>query len=187
MTAKTLAELALKVWGVMLILEALSSLPTTLWALATFPAAGDEQAALMHTSQAGILISIAVRGVIGLAVLVWADALVRLFEDSEVPLEVTASPREVGALAFAVVGVFVLVSGLQSAAFPGYVWFTTRGLDLTGSSQYFWERQGETLARAAVQVAAGTFLLVGSEAVLRGWRKVRGFPPSDPPADHDAA
>ena len=63
MNAKTLAELALKLWGVLLVLGTLLSLPAALWTVWMVPG-GDEQAALMRASQIKGVVQIAAGSVL---------------------------------------------------------------------------------------------------------------------------
>jgi hypothetical protein len=97
MSAKTLAELALKLWG---------------------------QASFMRASQAGYVLSVIGPALAGIVVMVWADAIVALFESDSTPLQIDVSSTQLQVLAFAIVGVFILVDGLQNAAAAGYVLFT---------------------------------------------------------------
>ena len=178
MNAKTLAELALKLWGVLLALGSLLSLPAALWMTWTVPS-GDEQAAFMHATQVGYTLNVVLQGLGGVAVLVWADRIVALFEADDTPLNIDVSHAHVQILAFAIVGVFVLIDGLQNAVAAGYVLWTKP--DLADTSSYMWARQGEDMIKAVVQIAAGALLVFGREAVARGWSRLRGQP-----APHDA-
>jgi hypothetical protein len=186
MSAKTLAELALKVWGVTLIIGALTSLPAALWMFDAVPA-GDPQAALMRGSQIGFVLNIIVQALAGFAVLVWADSIVALFESDTTPIQIDATKAELQVLCFALVGVFVLVGGLQSAVGAAYVLLFKPTSDQADTWSYRWGQQGEDLIKAVVEIAAGAILVFGREALVRGWSRLRGQSASDSAGDSDNA
>lgn len=37
-----------------------------------------------------------------------------------------------------------------------------------------WERQGEAMVRAVVQIVAGVLLVFGRHTLVRGWSRIRG-------------
>jgi hypothetical protein len=170
MNAKTLAELALKIWGVVSILRALLTMPAALWMGWTVPA-GDPQAALLRASQIGYVLNILVQLVGSIAVLIWADRIAAIFEADETPLHIGMSGPDVRFLAFAIVGLFVFISGVQNAAGAGYVLWTTP--EQVDTVSYMWARQGEDLIEAAVQIAAGAFLILGRETLFKSWSRLR--------------
>ncbi|MCX6539589.1 MAG: hypothetical protein NT151_11760 [Acidobacteria bacterium] len=186
MNAKRLAELALKVWGVTHVVGALVSLPAALWIFGAV-SAGDPQAAFVHASRIGYVVGLTVQVLAGLAVMVWADSIVALFESDTTPLQVDASSAELQVLGFALAGVFVLVAGLQNAAGTAYVLLSKPKFDETGTWSYVWSRQGEAMVKAAVQIVAGALLVFGREALVRGWSRLRGAPGSDSVDDSDTA
>jgi hypothetical protein len=173
MNAKSLAELVLKVWGVILFLGALTSLPATLWMFGAAPTS-DPQNALMRASQMYYVLNVAVQALAGFAVLVWADKIVALFESDTTPLQIQATGAELQVLGFALVGVFVLIGGLQNAAGAAYALFSMPKFDQADRWSYMWERQGEAMVKAVVEVVAGALLVFGREALVRGWSRLRG-------------
>ena len=171
MNAKTIAELALKLWGVTSILGAVLAMPAALWMVWSLPS-GDPQAAVLRASQSGYLLNTVVQLVGGIAVLVWADGLVASFEADDTPLHVGISSIDVSILAFAIAGVFVFVDGLQNLLGSGYVlWMKPSEAD---AASYMWALTGEDLIKAAVQVGAGAFLILGRATILKGWSRLRG-------------
>ncbi len=177
MNAKTLAELALKVWGALLILGTLFSLPATVWMVWTVPT-GDPQAAFIRASSIGYVLNVVLQGLSGVVVLVWADKIVALFESDVTPLAIDASHAQLQVLAFAIVGIFVMIDGLQNAAATGFVLVTMP--DETDTWSYMWQRQGEGMIKGVVQIGAGAALVFGREALARGWSRLRGQPAPDP-------
>jgi len=173
MNAKTLAELALKLWGVLLVLGTLLSLPAALLTVWMVPG-GDEQAALMRASQISYILNAVFHLLAGVVVLVWADRIVALFESDVTPLNIDVSFAQLQILAFAITGIFVLIEGLQNAAATGYALLAKpEGADTVS---YMWAGQGEGMIKGIVQIAAGSVLLLGREALARKWSGMRGEP-----------
>jgi hypothetical protein len=178
MNAKTLAELALKIWGVTLLIGSLASLPVTLLMSVASPG-NDSQAALIRASQIGSILHFVIQALVGVAVIVWADNITNLIESDVTPLRVDTSTAEFQALGFALVGVFVLVEGIQNVAATAYVWFSRPSFDQTEPLSYLWTRQNEAIGRALVQVVAGALLVFGRDAIVHGWSRLRGQPMND--------
>ena len=129
----------------------------------------------MRASQIAYLINVIVQALGGVAILVWADRIVSWFESGETPLQIDVSGAHLQILALAIVGVVVLVDGLQNAAGAGYTLLTKP--DQFDTSSYMWASQGENLIKAAVQIAAGAWLVFGRESLVRGWLRLRAQPP----------
>ena len=126
MNAKTLVELALKVWGIILLVGALVSLPVALL-MVNVPAGDDSQAAWVRATQRGSVLHLVIQVAAGVAVVVWADGITNLIESDTAPLHIDASARDLQVLGFALVGVFVLLHGLENIAATAYVWFSKPG------------------------------------------------------------
>jgi hypothetical protein len=171
MTASTLAELALKIWGVILVLGGILELPAALWMSAMFPSS-DPQAVLMRRSQVAVMLGIMAQGLGGLVILVWADRIVALFESDNTPLPMDVTGPELQRLAFAVVGVVVLIDGVQSAAAAGYV-LLTKPPEIDALSYMWQSRQHESMIKGIVQLVAGALLVLGRESIVEGWTRLR--------------
>ena len=81
-----------------------------------------------------------------------------------------------------IVGVIVLIDGVQNLAAAGYV--LIRAPDELDAWSYVWSREREGLINGVVRTAAGTLLITGRDAMVRGWSRLRGLPASYP-ADAD--
>jgi hypothetical protein len=173
MNAKTLAELALKIWGIILLVGALAALPVSLL-MARVDVGSDSQAAWFRASQTGSILQLLIQVVVGIAVVVWADRITELIESNTTPLQINASTHELQRLGFALVGVVILVQGLQHAAVTAYTWFTMPRLDQADSMSYLWEGHRDAIVRAIVQVGAGALLVFGRKAIVDGWSRLRG-------------
>ncbi len=118
----------------------------------------------------------------GIAVVVWADRITNLIESDTAPLHIDASARDLQVLGFALVGVFVLLHGLQNIAATAYVWFSKPGwphLDQADSLSYLWSRQSDAIVRALVQVIAGPLLIFGPKTIATAWSRLRGQSTND--------
>ena len=128
----------------------------------------------------GSTLNLLVQALVGAAVIVWAgritDALVAAPDDA---VHVEANTHELQALGFALVGVFVLVQGLQNTAGAAYVLFSRPPFDRTGALSYLWARQNQAIVEALVQIVAGALLVFGRTTLARGWSRLRGQPIKD--------
>ena len=170
MNGRNLAELALKVWGVILILGAILLAPAALWMVWKIPT-GDPEGAAMYAGQVAYVINLVVQALGGFVILVWADRIASSFESDGTPLQIDVSAAHLQVLAFAILGVIIVVDGLQNAAGAGYALLTKP--DQADTASYMWALQGDGMIKAAVQIAAGAFLVFGRESLVRGWLRLR--------------
>ncbi len=175
MNAKTLAELALKVWAVLQLISAAASVPVfVLFGLARWKAEG-EGALILRLTQHTNTILLVTQVVSGIAVLVWADRIVALFEDDTTPLQLDADRSDLQSLAFAVLGVFFLVPGLENVAAAAFaLWSVPSSWNQADTMSVVWERQGEAIVRGVVQIGAGVVLVFGRRGIARTWSRMRG-------------
>jgi hypothetical protein len=124
-----------------------------------------------------------VQALAGLAVMVWADRIVALFEADTSALQIALSPTRLQILAFGISGVFVLVDGLQNAAAAGYALYTKP--EFVDTALYMMERHGETMASAIVEIVAGAALVLGREGLATGWARLRQRAWSEKSGDDD--
>jgi hypothetical protein len=178
MNAKTLAELALKIWGITLLVSAVAALPAALLMAAADPGS-DAQATWFRVTQQASLLNVVIQGLVGTAVLVWADRITALIESDTKELRVDTNTSDLQVLGFALVGTVVLVGGLQNVAGVGHVLLSRPAFDDTDTWAYLWPRQNEAMVKAVVQVGAGAYLTFGSKSIIRGWSRLRSQSPND--------
>ena len=158
-----------------MVVTGLASLPVALL-MATASPGIDAQAGLIRMSQIGSILNVAVQALVGAAVIFWAgrisDAIVAT--DADTTIRVNANATELQALGFALVGVFVLVAGLQNIAGAAYALFSRPAFDETDALSYLWARQNQAILKALVQIIAGALLVFGRETIARGWSRLRG-------------
>jgi hypothetical protein len=170
---RTLAEILLKVWGVTLIVSALASLPMVVTMVGISGEPEGAQAGLVRSSQIVSMINPAVMAFLGIALITSSARLAERLIPDTAPLAIEADGHQLQALAFTVVGVFVLVDGLRDAAVALYALATKPEWMSDGTMPYLWHQQREAMIGGTVRIAAGVVLIVGRHALGRSWRKVR--------------
>ena len=181
MTAKSLAELVLKVWGVIMIVGTLTALPADLAMLATIDG-GDAQAALFRTSQIVATAALGFRAFVAVGLIVWSDRVVDWIVSDGPSLRIAIRAGEARALAFAVVGLSVLLDGLENAAVVAYTLYSKPGIE-SQTLSYLWSRQRDSLVRAVVQLVAGFVLLGGRDYLVGVLARMRSEPLDDDAGD----
>ena len=176
MNAKVLAGLALKIWGITVLVGALASFPAAVL-MATAGTGNDSSAALSRAFQIGSVLQLVMRAAAGLAVVVWSDKITDVLHLEATPLHVNTNIRDLQILGFGLVGVVVLVQAFENIAAASYVWVSRprlTGSGQDGSLSYLWARQNEAIVRALVQLVVGALLLFGSKSLVDGWSRLRG-------------
>jgi hypothetical protein len=174
MTPKSLAELALKVWGVIMLVGTLTALPADLAMLGTIDGA-DAQAALFRTSQIVAIAALAFRACVAVGLIVWSDRVVDWIVSDGPSLRIAIRAAEARTLAFAIVGLSVLLDGLENAAVVGYTLYSKPSIE-SQTMSYLWSRQRDSLVRAVVQLVAGFVLLGGRDYVVGAFARMRSEP-----------
>lgn len=159
MNGKALAEVALKTWGLILIVSLLFNTPFVLMFLANMMD-GDEQAAILITNFLGQII-------LGFCLLRWGGNLAQRWipDTPELRLEVNAT--DLRSISFAIVGLFLLVSGLGvvTKVLLGF-FFSSSWDDFTVWAYLSGKLDGEFVI-ALVQIPAGMILVFGWSSIAR--------------------
>jgi len=173
MNGRSLASVALKTWGIVLVVSAIASLPATLL-MATASPGIDAQAGIIRMSQVGSILNVVVQALIGGTVVAFAGRISEAILPDTPPLHLSVTTGELQTLAFALIGIVVLVDGLREVAASAYVLLRKPAFDETDSLSYLWARQSQSIARGAVQIVSGGFLVFGRDTLARGWSRLRG-------------
>ena len=173
MNARSLATVALKTWGVMLVVSAVASLPATLLMASASPGI-DAQAGVIRTSQIASILHVVVEALLGGATVTWAGRISAAILPDTPALRLDVTAAELQPLAFALVGIVLLVRGLQDSAGAAYAVLSRPAFAETDTLSYLWAREGQALVKALVQIVAGAFLVFGRNALARGWSRLRG-------------
>jgi hypothetical protein len=174
MDARGIGAVALRVWGLVLLLGTISVIPAVIMSM-TAAAYPEDQAALIRAGQMSSLLSLLANVALGLCLLLWADGLARLALPETATIQVGVSQAELLSVGLALVGAVTLVHGLGDAAGLGYV---LRGKPKWGdisNTQYLWERESEAMVRAGVNILAGCVLLLGRNGLARTWAQLRSI------------
>jgi hypothetical protein len=160
--ARSLAVIALKVWGAILIADAVRSIPTAV----LLPA-------LSSAAQVRMALDAAVRAAVGAGVIVLSDRFVRCIVPDGPPLNIDVYASELGALAFAVLGLYLAIEGAGDIATTVYTLLTRPPLPGDRTVWYVWEPQRRVIVKAFVEIAAGVGLMFGRKALVNAWWSVR--------------
>jgi hypothetical protein len=156
MTTRALAVLALRVWGVVLLGWALATVPIILFT-ATLEARG------VFGRDPARLPGLVVQFVAALALIVFAEPIARRAIPDDSLRDAGLDAAQLSIVAFALVGVFLLADGAQTAAAAGYALATkTRGPLRLGAfpvAEQLWERQRQQIARSIAEMLAGVAVL----------------------------
>lgn len=170
MTGRALAAIAVKVWGVILVVGALASSPSTILFVTLAPAVTADASAV-RASQIGLMLNLLAHVGLGTGLILISDRVVGWVIPDGAPLRIDVYASELAALAFALVGLYALVQGAGNAAAAVYTVVTRPSWPMVDDSMfwYVWENQREAIVRALVQIGAGIGLMLGREAVVNAW------------------
>jgi hypothetical protein len=177
MTAKSLAELALKIWGVIMLVGALTALPVNLAMLGAFGTA-DAPDALFRTSQTVSTAATVFHAFVAFGLILWCDRIVDWIVPEGPTLRIAIRESELRAVAFAVIGLSVFLDGAQNAAVVAFTLYSKPSIE-SETWSYLWTRQRDSLIRAVVQLVAGFLLLGGRAYAADIWTRMRGEPLDD--------
>ena len=118
--ARGVASVALRIWGLLLLLGAAVALPGTIVA-ARAALAPQEQADFIRASQTASMLSLGATATLGLCLLLWADSIARLVIPETVHIQVGLDASQLLTVGLALVGVVTLIHGLEDAAWLAYV------------------------------------------------------------------
>ncbi len=172
MDARGIGAVALRVWGLVLLLGVITAVPAVIMGFAT-PTYPEEQAAFIRASQVSSLLSLLANAALGACLLLWAEPVARLALPESAPISIAVDEHQLLSVGLALVGAVTLVNGVAEAAALGYVLRgKPSGIDM-GNTQYLWERESEAVVRACVEIVAGVVLLLGRAGLARGWAQIR--------------
>jgi hypothetical protein len=174
MDGRGMAAVALRMWGLVLLLGSVAALPGSIL-LARASPGPPEQAEFIRGSQNAVLFQLTASVILGLCLLLWADAVTRWFIPETPSIQVGVDMSQLLTVGLVLVGVGILIQGLGDSVASGYVLMRKPQGAEPGPLSYLWERQSETLVRAVVDMVAGTILVLGRARLARGWAQVRSM------------
>ena len=174
MDGRGLAAVALRIWGVVLLLGAVAAIPGSIL-VARAAASSPEQAGFVRAAQNASMFHLAASAILGLCLLLWADGVARWAIPETPQVQVGVDTSQLLTVGLVLVGVGLLVQGLENSATVGYVLMRKpQGAEI-GAASYLWERQSETIVKAGVDVVAGITLVLGRAGLARAWAQVRSI------------
>jgi hypothetical protein len=174
MDGRGIAAVALRIWGLVLLLGAVAALPGSLLVARASPSP-PEQTEFIRASQNAILFQLAAYAILGLCLLLWADVVARWSIPETPHVQVGIDMSQFLTVGLVLVGVGTLIQGLGDSVVSGYVLMRKPQGDEPGALSYLWERQPETLVRAVVDLVAGAILVLGRAGLARAWAQVRSI------------
>lgn len=175
MNARSLTATALKIWGAILIVGALGSLPSAAVLGALSPPA-DIATAVFRATQVGLLLNLFAQTLLGVGMVAFAERVVGWVVPDGLPLKIDVYASELSALGFALVGLFVLIQGAEEIVATVYT-LSTKPLLPTSDPTfwYVWEPERQAIVKGLVQIVAGVVLMFGREAIVNAWWRLRSF------------
>jgi hypothetical protein len=166
-----IAGVALRVWALMLLVDAVGALPGVLLALRATPWPA-EQAELIRAEQYAAIVRLVVLGGLAVALLKWADPISRRAIPATAQLEARLTASQLLEVGLALVGVGFLIRGVEQAAVLAYSLPGDRGD--AGVIEYLWDARAEGMVAAIVDLLAGLVLSLGRAGLTRAWTWIRG-------------
>ena len=129
------------------------------------------------TWEPGLLVSFAmtwaVAAVLAILLLLFAPTLARILIPHSEALQISVTAVELQWIAFAVVGLAMLIAGVRGVAGLGLLLLEKRH-EWEGESAltYLWMYQPDALVTALIQTGAGALLLIGRDRLSDAWRWV---------------
>ena len=163
MNTKTLSQVLIRVWGVVLLVSALASSGNVF----LFLGGAGEWRGPAVASFINVLFSFAA----GICFVRYGDQIGAWLASDLPDGSGPSSSLEVLSAAFAVLGAYFLVTGLRNGAVVGVELFTKPKWEETATAAYVWERQRQTIVTSVVDTLAGIILLFGRHNIVAGWSR----------------
>ncbi|MCE5186209.1 MAG: hypothetical protein LLF76_08810 [Planctomycetaceae bacterium] len=174
MTKREIASLTIKLMGVWMLIKALSYLPMSITQIVS----------LREIATRGILF--AACWTVGLAALavIWAAVIILfsnrfakwLIKDNQtVELNGPINKRDVLTVAFACIGLFLIVTAMPTLLNSATLYFLLRRIEEGYGEQSANQRWIAATFSELIQIGLGVWLFAGSQGIARFWENIRGF------------
>jgi hypothetical protein len=175
MDGRIVTAVALRIWGLILLLGVATSTPAAVLVARANSSYSEEMQLVVHNSQVAILFQLAASAILGLCLLIWAEGIARTVIPQTAPLHLGVDASQLLSIGLLLVGVVTLIQGLKEAASLLYVLATKpKGVELSAIA-YLWERECGTVIPAAVNLLAGIILIFGRSGFARAWAQLRSL------------
>ena len=174
MDGRGLAAVALRIWGVVLLLGAVAAIPGSILA-ARAAASQPARAEFVRAAHNASMFHPGASVILGLCLPLWADGVARWAIPETPPVQIAVGTSQLLTVGLVLVGVGLLVQGLEESASLGYALMRKpQGVEI-GAASYLWDWQSETMVKAGVDVVAGATLVLGRTGLARAWAQVRSL------------
>jgi hypothetical protein len=171
MDGRTVAAVALRIWGVVLLLQALAAVPGVVLAIKA-TSGPEESAQFGHAVQNALLCQLGASAILALCLLLWAESIARRAVPETAPLQLGLEASQLLSIGLLLVGVVTLIQGLKDAASLAYALATKPKWVEASATSYLWERECGTVVSAAVNSLAGIVLILGRSGISRAWAQL---------------
>jgi hypothetical protein len=174
MDGRDLTAVALRIWGLEVLLDVACVMPRTVLVARVTPSP-PEQGELIRAAQQGDWFNLAVMVILGLCLLLWADVLARLAIPPTPEVRVGVDVGQLLTVGLVLVGVYTLIQGLENTAGAAYVVANKPKGPEVDAFSYVWERKSDEIVKAVVDVLVGLTLVLGRAGLVNTWAQVRSF------------
>lgn len=172
MSGRSIAEVALKTWAILMLAQVVIGVPSTLILMTAQTGPDDQWTRSMEAMQVvGLLAGI----LVGLCLLIWGKQVSEWVIPETATLQIGVDANQLSVIAFALVGVFLLAGGLQDAISLGYI-FIHKRLNPLYNQEYLWIQEQEVVVNAILHITVGVFLILGRKGIGKTWSRLREFP-----------
>ena len=172
MDARAIAAVALRIWGLVLLLCLITEIPGLILGMTATPYP-DEAAGFIRASQTGSILAALVTTIVVLCVLRWAEWIARRAVPETAAIRLGLDVSQVLSVGLALLGAVTLLSGLEDSAVVGYVLAAKPSWVDGGDMSYLWEHEPQSMVRPGFKILAGVTLLLGRRGFARAWAEVR--------------
>jgi hypothetical protein len=164
MNSRDFAEIAFKMLGVFILVTVLIQMPVLVSsANSTF-----------EPRLAYWFLGWVIEAAAGLALILFGGNLARRVIPDRGTLHLNISSVELKVVAFAVVGLVTLISGIKDTAVLAVPVLTKPAWDEANVVSYLWRTQAQLVVRATVEIVIGVLLLIRRDWIHNVWSILRG-------------
>lgn len=181
-TKRSLAEIALKVWAVTLLVSSVLQIPGI---VSQFFAVQSSSDPMWRVAVASNLVYMVLAAAAGFVILKYAAPLAERLAQPDDTIEIPDKAAALGPVAFGCLGLYFAILGIRNCAGLAYElaigWSHVRGDNL----EWLWRNQPGKLVEAIVQTVAGVALFLGRNGLTTVWGALRKVRSIDAAADED--
>ena len=175
MDGRTVTAVALRIWGLFLLLGAVAAAPAAVLSIRATSWGGEQMARALYAAQAPFLFQLAATAIVGLCLLLWAESVARRAIPETEPLQFGVNASQLLSIGLTLLGLFILIRGLEAGTSLVHALTQKPPLAEPGTMSYLWDKAPETMARAVVDIVVGAVLVFGRSGFGRAWAQLRSL------------